>query len=117
MLADWVTSAENPYFAKATVDAVWGYFFGISLLEPIMEPSDDSPIVYPELLDEMARQFAEHNFDLKFLIKAIVHTEAYQRQHRRRQRDQGGLQLLHAHAGARPDARAAFRQRGGGHAL
>jgi hypothetical protein len=79
VLADWVTSAENPYFAKATVDQVWGYFFGISLLEPIMEPSDDSPITYPELLDEMARQFAEHNFDIKFLIKAIVHTEAYQR--------------------------------------
>lgn len=79
VLADWATSADNPYFAKAAVDQVWGYFFGVSLLEPIMEPSDDSPIVYPELLDEMARQFAAHNFDLKFLIKAIVHTEAYQR--------------------------------------
>src|SRR5262249_15548136 len=79
VLADWVTAAENPYFAKATVDQVWGYFFGISLLEPIMEPNDDSPITYPELLDEMARQFIEQNFDLKFLIKAIVHTEAYQR--------------------------------------
>jgi len=79
VLADWITSAENPYFAKATVDQVWGYFFGISLLEPIMEPNDDSPITYPELLDEMARQFTEQKFDLKFLIKAIVHTEAYQR--------------------------------------
>ena len=80
VLADWVTSRwKIPYFAKAAVDQVWGYFFGVSLLEPIMEPSDDSPIVYPELLDEMARQFIAHNFDLKFLIKAIVHTEAYQR--------------------------------------
>jgi len=79
VLADWVTSAANPYFAKAAVDHIWGYFFGVSLLEPIMEPNDDSPITYPELLDEMARQFTEQNFDLKFLIKAIVHTEAYQR--------------------------------------
>jgi hypothetical protein len=78
-LAEWVTAADNPYFARATVDLVWGYFFGMSLLEPIMEPSDDSPITYPELLDDMARQFTVHNFDLKFLIKAIVHTEAYQR--------------------------------------
>ena len=79
VLADWTTSADNPYFAKAAVDQVWGYFFGVSLLEPIMEPSDDSPITYPELLDEMARHFAEENFDVKFLIRAIVHTEAYQR--------------------------------------
>ena len=79
VLADWVTSPDNPYFAKATVDLVWSYFFGVSLLEPIMEPSDDSPITYPELLDEIARQFIEQKFDLKFLIKAIVHTEAYQR--------------------------------------
>src|SRR5207248_2944018 len=79
VLADWVISAENPYFARATVDQVWSYFFGISLLEPILEPSDDSPVTHPELLDEMSRQFTQQNFDLKFLIRAIVHTEAYQR--------------------------------------
>jgi len=79
VLADWVTAADNPYFARAAVDQVWGYFFGISLLEPIMEPSDDSPVTHPELLDEMARQFTAQNFDLKFLIKAILHSDAYQR--------------------------------------
>ncbi len=79
VLADWVTAAENPFFARAAVDHVWSYFFGVSLLEPLMEPSDDSPITYPALLDELARQFVEANFDLKFLIRAIVHTEAYQR--------------------------------------
>lgn len=79
VLAEWVTSADNPYFARAAVDHVWGYFFGVSLLEPIMEPNDDSPVTHPELLDEMARQFTEQGFNLKFLIKAIVHTDAYQR--------------------------------------
>src|SRR5262249_3592251 len=42
-LADWLTAPENPYFARAAVDHVWSYFFGISLLEPIMEPSNDNP--------------------------------------------------------------------------
>jgi hypothetical protein len=79
VLADWITSAKNPYFAKATADFVWSYFFGVSLLEPILEPSPDSPITHPELLDEMAKALAEQNFDLKFLIRAIVHTQAYQR--------------------------------------
>jgi hypothetical protein len=79
VLANWMTSRQNPYFAKATADFVFSYFFGVSLLEPIIEPSDDSPITHPELLDDMARAFVEENFDLKFLIRAIIHTDAYQR--------------------------------------
>jgi hypothetical protein len=79
VLADWITADDNPYFARATVDLLWTHFFGASLLEPIMEPDADNGIVYPELLDEMARQFIAAKYDLKFLIKAIVHTEAYQR--------------------------------------
>lgn len=79
VVADWITSPQNPYFAKAAVDHLWMYFFGVSLLEPIYEPSDDSPITHPELVDELARQLTEHKFDLKFLIRAIVHSEAYQR--------------------------------------
>jgi len=79
-LAEWVTSKENPYFAKAAVDHLWSYFFGISLLEPIMEPTDDSPPAHPELLDLMAREFTEQGFNLKFLVRAIVLTKAYQRE-------------------------------------
>jgi hypothetical protein len=79
VLSDWITAKDNPFFAKATVDMVWQYFFGVSLLEPIIEPHDDSPITHPELLDELAKELTAHNYDLKFLIRAIVHTEAYQR--------------------------------------
>jgi hypothetical protein len=78
-LADWVVARDNPFFAKATVDQVWTYFFGYSLLEPIIEPSDDYPVTYPELLDMLAKEFTESGYDLKFLIRSIVHTEAYQR--------------------------------------
>jgi len=79
VLADWIASPKNPYFAKATADMIWQYFFGVSLLEPIMEPSDDSPITHPQLLNDMAQSLIAHDFDLKFLIRAIVHTQAYQR--------------------------------------
>ena len=79
VLADWITSPKNPYFAKATADMVWQYFFGVSLLEPIMEPSDDSPITHPQLLNDLAESLIAHDFDLKFLMRAIVHTQAYQR--------------------------------------
>jgi hypothetical protein len=79
VLANWVTSKENPYFAKAMADHIWSYLMGVSLLEPIMEPSDDTPVTHPELLNDLAKALADHNFDAKFLIRAIVHTDAYQR--------------------------------------
>jgi len=78
-LADWVTAPNNPYFARAAVDHVWQYFFGASLLEPILEATEDSPPTHAELLDDMARAFIASDFDVKFLIRAIVLTDAYQR--------------------------------------
>ena len=79
VLADWATSPKNPYFAKAAVDHVWQYFFGVSLCEPIFEPGDESPPAHEQLLDELANSFVASGYDLKFLIRAVVHTEAYQR--------------------------------------
>jgi hypothetical protein len=78
-LTDWMTSPKNPYFAKAMADHIWTYLMGVSLLEPIMEPSDDSPITHPELLNALAKGLVDNNFDAKFLIRAIVHSDAYQR--------------------------------------
>jgi len=78
-LAEWMTTKSNPYFARATVDHVWQYFFGTSLVEPILEATADSPPPHPELLDELAKGFAGSGFDLKFLIRSIVLSDAYQR--------------------------------------
>jgi Protein of unknown function (DUF1553)/Protein of unknown function (DUF1549) len=79
VLAEWMTSPENPYFARAMADHLWAYFFGVSLVEPILEPNDDSPVTHPELIDKLAKELIAHNFDQMFLIRALVHTKAYQR--------------------------------------
>ncbi len=79
VLADWITSPRNPYFAKASVDHVWQYFFGVSLTEPILEPTDDTVPAHPELLNELSRSFIASGYDVKFLVRAIVLTQAYQR--------------------------------------
>jgi hypothetical protein len=78
LLADWMTAADNPYFARAAVNRMWAYFFGTGLVEPFDEMGDANEPSHPELLDELARQFTAHNFDLKFLIRAIVNSQAYQ---------------------------------------
>jgi hypothetical protein len=79
-LADWVTKKDNPYFAKAAVNRLWGHFFGIGIVEPIDDlGNDDNKPSHPDLLEVLAREFADHDFDSKFLIRAIANSNAYQR--------------------------------------
>ncbi len=79
VLADWIVRADNPYFARAAVNQLWSYFFGTGLVDPIDEYGEHNPPSHPELLDELARQFTAHHFDLKYLIRALVCSQAYQR--------------------------------------
>ncbi len=78
-LAKWMTSAENPYFASTAANRVWAYLFGIGIIDPVDERGDQHPPSHPELLDELATQFVLHDFDLKYLLRALIMTEAYQR--------------------------------------
>jgi hypothetical protein len=77
-LAEWMTTGDNPYFARNAVNRVWAHFFGIGLIEPVDERSPENPPSHPELLDELAKQFAAHQFDLKFLMRAITASRTYQ---------------------------------------
>src|SRR5262249_49323366 len=79
LLADWLVSAQNPYFARAAVNRLWEYFFGTGLTDPVDEQGEHNPPSHPELLDELAQQFIAHRFDVKYLIRALVATQTYQR--------------------------------------
>jgi hypothetical protein len=80
VLADWITSAKNPYFARAAANRLWAHFFGTGLVEPVddmvgKETQDNDP---GGLLDELAGALVAHDFDLKFLMRAITGSKAYQ---------------------------------------
>lgn len=78
-LAEWMTAADNPYFARAGVNRLWYYFFGTGLIDPVDEMvGAESSNSHPELLNELAKDFAAHHFDLKYLIRAITLSKAYQ---------------------------------------
>jgi hypothetical protein len=77
-LADWMVSSENPYFAKTGANRLWGHFFGIGIVNPIDDFTADNPPSHPELLDLLGREFASHQFDVKFMIRAITATRTYQ---------------------------------------
>lgn len=78
VLAAWITSKDNPYFAKAMVNRLWGHFFGVGLIEPVDDLESELGAGFEPLLKEMARQFAEQNYDLKFVLRAITLSRAYQ---------------------------------------
>lgn len=75
-LAEWLTAKENKFFAKAAVNRIWAYFFGLGLVEPVDDLHEGDS---DELLEALARRFAEDGFDLRLLMQAIVLSRAYQR--------------------------------------
>ncbi len=78
ILADWVTSADNPYFARATVNRVWRQLMGRGLVEPVDDFRDTNPPSNPELLNRLAAFFIDGNYRMKPLIAAILKSSAYQ---------------------------------------
>jgi hypothetical protein len=78
-LAQWLTAKDNPFFARAAANRMWSLFFGIGIVDPVDDLGDDkAEPSHPELLDELAKQFAAHDFDIKFLIRAITLSKTYQ---------------------------------------
>jgi hypothetical protein len=77
-LAAWMTSPDNPFFARAAVNRVWAHLFGIGLIDPADDLREDNPPSHPELLDALAKAFVANHYDLKYLIKAITLSKTYQ---------------------------------------
>ena len=82
VFAEWLTSAENPFFAKAVANRIWGHLMGRGIVEPVDDFRDSNPPSNAKLLNELAQQFAEHNFSRRWLIKTIMNSHTYQRSSR-----------------------------------
>jgi hypothetical protein len=77
-LADWLTAAENPYFARNLVNRYWGYLLGRGLVHPIDDQRATNPATHPALLDALTRDFVAHKHDLKHLLRTICNSRVYQ---------------------------------------
>lgn len=80
VLADWTVSASNPYFARNFANRYWAYLIGRGLVEPIDDVRATNPPSNPALLDALARDLTEHNFDLTHLVRTICNSSVYQLQ-------------------------------------
>lgn len=79
LLADWMTSPKNPFFARNVVNRAWAHFLGRGLVEPVDDVRLTNPPTNPELLDALAAKFIESGFDVHQLIRTITASRAYQR--------------------------------------
>ena len=77
--ADWLTAADNPYFAKAHVNRVWRNFLGRGLVEAEDDLRQTNPPTNPELFDALAKDLVAHHYDTKHLIRVVMNSATYQR--------------------------------------
>jgi hypothetical protein len=78
LLARWITSKENQYFAKSYVNRLWGYLLGRGIIEPIDDIRAGNPPTNPELLDKLTAEFIGHGFDTQHMLRTICKSRAYQ---------------------------------------
>ncbi|MDA1054745.1 MAG: DUF1549 domain-containing protein [Planctomycetota bacterium] len=79
LLAAWMTSRENQWFARNLANRYWAHFTGRGLVEPVDDFRLANPPSNPQLLDQLAEQLASSNFDIHQLIRAIAASHTYQR--------------------------------------
>ncbi|HVW00420.1 MAG TPA: DUF1549 domain-containing protein, partial [Planctomycetaceae bacterium] len=85
VFANWLTQPDNPFFAKATVNRVWGHLLGRGIVEPVDDFRDSNPPSNAPLLDKLADEFVKHNFSLKWAAKTIMKSRTYQLSSRKNQ--------------------------------
>ena len=78
VLASWLASNENPYFATNLSNIVWAHFFGKGIINEVDDVRISNPPVNPELLDELAKRFTDYNYDFKKLVRDICTSRTYQ---------------------------------------
>jgi len=77
-LVDWMVDPKNQFFARAIVNRYWAHFFGRGIVDPLDDMRVTNPPSNPELLDALAKDFTDHKYSLKRLIKTICKSRTYQ---------------------------------------
>ncbi|HMJ88355.1 MAG TPA: DUF1549 domain-containing protein, partial [Candidatus Acidoferrum sp.] len=75
---DWLTSKENPLFAKSMANRTWSYFFGKGIIDPVDDIRGGNPPSNPALLDALTAEFIKSDFDVRQLMRTICQSRTYQ---------------------------------------
>lgn len=77
-LAHWLTSKENPYFAKSYVNRLWSYLLGVGIIEPVDDIRAGNPPSNPKLLQRLTDHFVASGFNVQELMRTICKSRVYQ---------------------------------------
>jgi hypothetical protein len=78
ILADWMTSPDNPFFARAISNRLWSHYFGRGLVEPIDDLRETNPATNEPLMQALAAHMHEVKFDLKQFTRTLLNSRLYQ---------------------------------------
>ncbi|MCE9546168.1 MAG: DUF1549 and DUF1553 domain-containing protein [Planctomycetia bacterium] len=78
-LARWITARENPWFAKAYVNRVWAELLGRGFYETVDDLGAKRKCAAPRTVEYLSQRFVENGYDLRWLLRTISSTAAYQR--------------------------------------
>lgn len=78
VFAEWLTSPDNPFFARASVNRIWGHLMGRGIVEPVDDFRDSNPPSNAKLLTELELQFIDNGFSRKWAVRTIMNSRTYQ---------------------------------------
>jgi len=78
-LSKWLVDKKNPLTARVFVNRIWSMLFGKGLVETVEDFGVQGSLpTHPELLDWLAVDFMEHDWDIQYLLKKIMLSSTYQ---------------------------------------
>ena len=79
VLAEWLVSPENSYFASSIANRVWAHYMGMGIVEPVDDIRVSNPASNPELFQTLGEKLVEYNYDFRRLVRDICTSRAYSR--------------------------------------
>ena len=78
--AAWLTSPQNERFSQTIVNRLWSWCFGVGMVNPIDDFSDEHPCVNPMLMDALTAELRRSKFDVRHVMRCILYSDSYQRE-------------------------------------
>jgi hypothetical protein len=78
LFAQWLTEADNPFFARIEANRIWSQLFSRGIVDPIDDFRDSNPPSNASLLDALAQDFVASGYDRKHLLRVIMASRTYQ---------------------------------------
>jgi hypothetical protein len=79
LVASYITGQDNPWFAKAFINRTWYALMGEAFYEPIDDLGPERTPRAPEVLEPLASQWQRGGYDIRWLFRTLLNTQAYQR--------------------------------------